>query len=137
MAPGARLRPPRNRRFSAFNHQADRAAGGARAACSAIGLVVERGKSSISGRPEAGSWGHREPPSCSGCALGCVGAAWALGATREADGAVSSNRADGTICQLIVLERVVEVDVAAVGEQRSHLAWRSDARSREMPFEAI
>ena len=33
-------------------------------------LVVEGGKSSVLGRPEAGCWGHGEPPSCPAGVLG-------------------------------------------------------------------
>ena len=44
--------------------------------------------------------GHGKPPSCSGCALGCVGAAWVFRLSREAEGALSSDRVEGTFHQL-------------------------------------
>ena len=49
------------------------------------------GKSSTLGRLEAGYWGHGKLPRCSGCALGCVGAARALGGPRWTDEAPSSD----------------------------------------------
>jgi hypothetical protein len=58
------------------------------------------GKSSSFGKPEASSLGHGKPPSCSGGAPSSVGAAGALSWSREADGALSSDRADGISSQL-------------------------------------
>ena len=52
------------------------------------------------GRPEAGDWGHGKAPSCSGGALGCLGAACASRRSREADGVVSSNRVEAVLNQL-------------------------------------
>ena len=63
-------------------------------------LAVEKSESPTLGRPEAGSRGHGEPPGCSGSALGCVGAARASRWSREADGAVSSDRMEAVSNQL-------------------------------------
>ena len=49
-------------------------------------LVVERGKSSAWGRPEASCWGHGKLPRCSGGAPGGAGA-WTGGASTSAIGA--------------------------------------------------
>ena len=65
---------------------------------------------------EAGCWGHGELLSCSGGALGCVGKPHALGQalgwSREADGALSSNRADGICTQLRRLAHPAQLDGA-------------------------
>ena len=60
-----------------------------------LDLAVASGRSASWERAEASCGGHGEPPRCPGGALGCVGAAWALGATRRADGAVWSSRVGG------------------------------------------
>ena len=63
-------------------------------------LAVESGESSTLGRPEAGYQGRGKPPTCSGGAPGCVGAACAFRQSREAEGAVSSDRVEAILNQL-------------------------------------
>ena len=74
-----------------------------------VRLLVESGESLK--RPEASQRGDGEPPGCSGCALGCVEA---TRATRRADGAVSSNRAQATC------------------DQRVCVSWRAAARASKV-----
>ena len=61
-------------------------------------LLVDSGQALPSplGRPDAGCSGRGEPPRCSGGALGCVGAPQPFRWCREADGALSSDRAEAT-----------------------------------------
>ena len=68
-----------------------------------IHLVVESEKSSTLGRPEPGGGGHGKLPRCSRGALGCVGAAWALRRSTEAEGGAVVGRGGGHFNQRIHL----------------------------------
>ena len=75
-------------------------------------LEVEGEDSSTLGRAEAGSWGHGRLPRRSGGAPGCVAAAWALGGTGRADGAVSSNSVEAVFHRPVVQRLVGEAQLA-------------------------
>ena len=82
---------------------------------------MEGRRSSTLGRPETGYSRHGELPSCYGCALGGAGASRAVGGTRRADGAGSSNRVDAICNRLAGLPQRLQHELH---EHRRELAAR-------------